>query len=211
MFMKALIGRKIGMSQVFSPEGDVVSVTLISAEPNYITLRRIKNRDGYAAVQLALPRKKTETDEQKQIQKGKEGLKPGEEKRRYATRQEFALEVDEDKTELGVDQFTVGDVVEVVGVSKGKGYQGVVKRHGFKGGPASHGHKHVLRQAGSIGSAFPQHVMKGKKMAGRMGGERVTVKNLSVVWIDEEKKVLAVKGAVPGRRGSVVQIKTDKE
>ena len=132
--------------------------------------------------------------------------KPKELKRRFMARREFPIELDEKESVVTVKQFEVGDTVIVVGTSKGKGFQGVVKRHGFKGGPASHGHRHSLRQAGSSGSAYPQHVVKGKRMAGRMGSDRVTVKNLSIMWIDEEKNVLAVKGAVPGAKGSVVEI-----
>src|SRR3989344_482486 len=183
--MKALLGRKIGMSRMFSPEGEAVAVTLISAEPNAVLLRRRTDKDGYAAIQLGLP-------------KGSKKL--------FAARREFPVEIDEKVTQVGVEQFTVGEVVKVAGISKGKGFQGVVKRHGFKGGPKSHGHRHVLRAPGSIGSAFPQHVRKGMRMGGRMGSDRVTVKNLAVVWIDAEKHLLAVTGAVPGSRGSIIEI-----
>lgn len=185
----------------------MVPVTLISVEPNIITLRRFKDKDGYAAVQLALPRKKeVKKDGEKHNKTDLKKGKPGELKRKFMARREFPIEVDEKESVLTVKQFEVGDSVIVVGTSKGKGFQGVVKRHGFKGGPASHGHRHSLRQAGSIGSAYPQHVFKGKRMAGRMGGDRVTVKNLSIEWINEEKNVLAVKGAVPGSKGSVVEV-----
>jgi large subunit ribosomal protein L3 len=204
--MKVIIGQKVGMSQVFSAEGEVIPVTLIFAEPNIITLRRFVDKDGYAAAQLALPRQKeVKKDGERHNKKDLKG-KPKELKRRFMARREFPIEIDEKESVVTVKQFEVGDTVAVVGTSKGKGFQGVVKRHGFKGGPASHGHRHSLRQAGSIGSAYPQHVFKGKRMAGRMGSDRVTVKNLSVVWIDEEKNVLAVKGAVPGSKGSVVEI-----
>lgn len=206
--MKALLGRKLGMSQVFSDNGEVVPVTLILAEPNVVTLRRVGDKDGYEAVQLALPRKKGENAEELSTKKG---LKPREWQRMYIHRKEFRGVVSEEATVVGVDQFAVGDVIQVSGTSKGKGYAGVVKRHHFKGGPASHGHKHVLRRPGSIGGRFPQHVMKGMRMAGRMGGERVTVKNLVVVAVDAEKNVLAVKGAVPGTKGSVVEILAAEE
>ncbi|MBI4022365.1 MAG: 50S ribosomal protein L3 [Candidatus Andersenbacteria bacterium] len=184
--MKALLGRKVGMSQMFSPAGEAVPVTLIVAEPNEVTLRRVAARDGYEAVQLGLPRRSLV--------------------RRWAARREFLMSVTEETNTLTVEQFSPGDVVTVAGVSKGKGFQGVVKRHHFKGGPASHGHRHVLRRPGSIGSRFPQHVLKGKRMAGRMGGERVTVKNLSVVWVDAAQHLLAIRGAVPGTRGSIVEV-----
>ena len=181
------------MSQTFSPEGEAVPVTLIEAIDNVVTARRHEEHDGHDAIQLALPRRKTK----------KHGPKA---KREYLTRREFAVEVAEDTETVSVEQFEVGDVVEVAGISKGKGYQGVVKRHHFKGGPASHGHRHALRQAGSIGAGFPQHVLKGMRMAGRMGGDRVTVKNLTVVSVDAEKKLLAIKGAVPGKKGTVLEI-----
>ncbi len=196
--MKALLGRKVGMSQVFSPNGDVIPVTLISALPNFITIRRTVEKDGYAAVQLALPRK--------------EGVQIGEKRtpkidtETFAARKEFHGEMSEEVSVVGVDQFAIGDAIEVTGVSKGKGYAGVVKRHHFKGGPKSHGHRHVLRRPGSIGSRFPQHVMKGMRMAGRMGSDQVTVKNLEVIQIDAAQNLVAVKGAVPGRKGSVVEI-----
>lgn len=197
--MKAILGRKLGMSQTFSPEGDVVPVTLIVAEKNFVAIRRTTDRDGYQAIQLALPKKpkveqaeKNGTDEAKEIA--------------YAAKMEFKGELAEDIKELSVAQFEPGDVVEVIGISKGKGFAGVVKRHHFKGGPASHGHRHALRRPGSIGSRFPQHVLKGKRMAGRMGSDRVTVKNLKVVLVDNDKQLLAIRGAVPGRKGSIIAV-----
>lgn len=176
---------------MFSPAGEVVPITLICAEPNTITLRREEAKNGYAAVQLALPREKVKQDGKK-----------------YTARREFAAELPEEATQATVEQFNPGDMIEVVGVSKGKGFQGVVKRHGFKGGPASHGHRLNSRRPGSIGSRFPQHVTKGKRMAGRMGGDRVTVKNLQVVAVDAAKNLLAIKGALPGRRGSLVEVRS---
>lgn len=185
--MKALLGRKIGMSQIFTPEGVVIPVTLVVAEANKVTLRRTMAKDGYEAVQVAMPHVTRD---------------------KMVAWREFPLEIADDITEVTLEQFSIGDRVEVVGVSKGKGFQGVVKRHNFKGGPKSHGHRHVLRRPGSIGSRFPQHVTKGKRMAGRMGGDRVTVKNLVIVSIDADKKIVAVKGAVPGKRGSLLVIKS---
>jgi large subunit ribosomal protein L3 len=200
--MKAILGRKIGMSQTFSPEGEVIPVTLIHAYKNTISLRRNTAKDGYSAVQLALP--KVEKDEQKGDQK----------EAKFVAKMEFAGELAADVSAVSVEQFQSGDVVEVIGVSKGKGFQGVVKRHHFKGGPASHGHTDWERKAGSIGSRFPQHVRKGKRMAGRMGHDRVTVKNLKVVIVDAAKNLLAIKGAVPGHKGSIVavqQLEGEKE
>lgn len=185
--MKAIIGRKIGMSQVFTPAGAVIPVTLVVAEPNKVTLRRKVTQDGYDAVQVALRHSTRD---------------------KLVARREFPLEIAPSATEVSLEQFSIGDRVEVVGVSKGKGFQGVVKRHHFKGGPKSHGHRHVLRRPGSIGSRFPQHTTKGKRMAGRMGGDRVTVKNLEIISIDADKKIVAVKGAIPGKRGSILVIKS---
>lgn len=179
--MKMILGQKLGMSQVFMTDGNVVPVTLVVAKPNPVTLRRSKEKDGYAAVQVELPGR---------------------------AKREFKGEVAEDVKEVSVGQFTEGDIVSVAGVSKGKGFQGVVKRHGFKGGPASHGHTDWERRPGSIGQRFPQHTIKGKKMAGRMGADRVTVKNLEIIRIDAENNLLAIKGAVPGRRGSVLEIRS---
>lgn len=183
--MKAMLAKKIGMSQVFSANGEVVPVTLVLAAPNAVTLRRKIERDGNADIQLSLAKK----------------LKSAK-----FVRREFAIEVPGEDTEVTLEQFAVGDMVAVTGISKGKGFQGVIRRHHFKGGPASHGHTDWTRKAGSIGSRFPQHTRKGKRMAGRMGGEQVTVKNLEVVMVDTAAQVLAIKGAIPGIRGAVVEI-----
>lgn len=179
------------MSQTFSPTGEAIAVTLIQALPNTVNLHRTEDKDGYVATQLGLPKNQHKMDQ-------------------IAARREFKIAVDTDTETLGVDQFSAGDIVTVAGTSKGKGFQGVVKRHGFKGGPASHGHRHVLRAPGSIGGAYPQHVFKGIRMAGRMGGERVTVKNLEVVSVDSKQHVIAIKGAVPGRRQAIVEIMLTK-
>lgn len=199
--MKALLGRKIGMSQMFSEAGNAVAVTLVVAAANDVVLRRTVDKDGHAALQLGLPRHNS-----KEIEGG-DKLTPSRLKRKYQMRREFSIEADEGVKTMTVGQFTAGDMVEIVGTAKGKGFQGVVKRHKMKGGPASHGHRHVLRRPGSIGSRFPQHVLKGKRMAGRMGGQRVTVKNLKIAWIDEAKQLLAIEGAIPGPKGSVVEVR----
>ncbi|MEX2055057.1 MAG: 50S ribosomal protein L3 [Candidatus Andersenbacteria bacterium] len=191
--MKALLGRKVGMSQMFSPEGEVVPVTLVVAEPNDVTLRREEAKDGYTAVQLGLPSPKSEPDHKV-----------------YDAHHEFQAEIAAETTSVTVDQFVPGDVVTISATSKGKGFQGVVKRHHFKGGPKSHGHTDWERKAGSIGQRFPQHTMKGRRMAGHMGDDRVTVKNLTVVSVDPTQNLLAIKGAVPGRRGTIVEIRTSE-
>lgn len=192
--MKVILGQKLGMSQVFTPSGDVVPVTLVAARPNAVTLRRNKEKDGYSAVQLGLPSESTRSKAKNTSD--------------FVAKREFKTEVEAEKNEVTVEQFAPGDVVHVTGISKGKGFQGVVKLHGMKGGPASHGHTDWARKAGSIGSRFGQHTMKGKRMAGRMGGEQVTVKNLEVVRVDAQHHLLALKGAIPGVRGSVVAIQS---
>ncbi len=186
-FMKAILGKKIGMTTLYDAEKGALNVTLIRCTPNVVRMVRTQERDGYTAVQL-------EAD--KTLKK--------------KVRKEFRSdETPEEGTEITVDVFEVGDTVKVTGTTKAKGFQGVVKRYGFAGGPASHGHRHVLRQAGSIGSAYPQHVRKGKKMAGRMGGVQHTTKGLTVVLVDAENHIIAVKGAVPGVNGRIVSIVKD--
>ncbi len=183
--MKAILGKKVGMTTIYDKDKGAQNVTLIECAPNVVTLLRLKERDGYEAVQLQVPKTRKKT-----------------------VRKEFP--VGEKAPEVGqrvtVEIFSPGDRVKVSGTTKAKGFQGVVKRHGFAGGPKTHGHRHVLRQAGSIGSAFPQHVVKGKKMAGRTGGVRHTVRNLEVVLVDVDKNLLAVRGAVPGVIGGIVSI-----
>jgi len=197
---KFIFGEKIGMSEWWNEKEEVEPITLIGCERLYIFGKRTKEKDGYSAVILGLAKKDEFPKEEK------------EKKKRKLFKHVFEFRVDENDTQLNVGDkvnvtiFNKGDLVKVTGLSKGKGYQGVVKKHGFSGGPKTHGHRHVLRSAGSIGSAFPQHVMKGKKMAGRMGNVQRTVKNLKIAWIDTEKNIVAIKGAVPGRRGNWVKI-----
>ncbi len=211
------------MTQIFK-EDKIIPVTLIKSGPNFVTQVKTKDKDGYSAVQIGFDVKK-----EKNIKKPQRGhlkkisnLSPtktskenlgGQESQisnlRYL--KEFRIENLELKPgdEIKIDTFAAGDKVNIVAVSKGKGFQGVVKRHGFHGGPKSHGQKDRLRAPGSIGSSFPEHVFKGKRMAGRMGGDRVTVKNLEVIEIDTENNLIALKGAVPGRRGTLVMIKSE--
>ena len=192
------MGKKIGMTQIFQDDGKVVPVTLIEAGPITVTQVRTKEKDGYEAVQVGYGK-------EKKPNKSKAGhlkdLKP------LRVLVETKMLSDKKRgEELDVASFNVGDVVKISGISKGKGFQGVVKRHGFHGMPASHGHHHVLRHAGSIGQRFPQHTLKGMRMAGRMGGVRVTTRGLQIVAVDKENNSLAVRGAVPGRRGTLLEI-----
>lgn len=197
--MKFLLGKKIGMTQKFRDDGTVVPVTVISVKPNTVTALRTEEKDGYTAVQIG-------TGEKKKLNKPMTGhlkdIKPVAMMREM--RDVTGLERG---AELNVSQFVVGEKVDVVGTSKGKGFQGVVKRHHFKGGPRTHGHKDNARMPGSIGAGGNQHVTKGTRMGGHMGADRVTVKNLEIINIDADKAEIAVKGAVPGAFGSLIVIK----
>ena len=187
------------MSQVYDAEGNVTPITVVSVMPNVITHIRTKDKDGYEAVQLGVGKKKKNANATAQQTKDLGS---------FRWLREFRMPADGSKRGDIKDAatFAEGDMVQVTGTGKGKGFQGVVKRHGFKGGPASHGHPHNLRAPGSIGCRFPQHVHKGKRMAGRMGSGTVTVKNLQIIKIDTENKLIAVKGAIPGFRGTLVRI-----
>lgn len=183
--MKFVLGKKSGMTTIYNDDG-AQNVTLVTVEPNVVDLIRDEEKDGYNAVRLSI-------DKTSKVKFTKE----------FRTNDVANFKKDDT---VSVDVFEVGDTVKVASESKAKGFQGVVKRHGFKGGPATHGHRHALRSPGSIGSAYPQHVLKGKKMAGRMGGERSTSMNLKVIAVDAEKNLIALKGAVPGVAGRVVEI-----
>ena len=202
--MKGIIGKKLGMTQLFDDNGNRVAVTVVEAGPCTVTQVRTAESDGYTAVQLAF-----EDCKDKQLSKAelghlkKAGLKHG--KRHLAEFRGMAdLKVGDTVT---VEAFEDGQHVSVTGVSKGKGFQGTVKRHNFGRGPESHG-SHNIRQPGSIGaSAYPSRVFKGKRMSGHMGDERVTQRGLRVVARDPENNLLLIKGAVPGATNSVVIVK----
>jgi large subunit ribosomal protein L3 len=180
---KFILGKKIGMTTIYNEDG-AQNVTLVECGAK-VSLVKSKEKDGYAAVQLEIEKTKNKK-----------------------TKKEFRVEetkLEKDAT-LDISIFEIGDKVKVSGITKAKGFQGVVKRHGFKGAPKTHGHKHDLRAPGSIGSGFPEHVIKGKRMAGRMGGKRSTSKNVKIVFMDKEKNILGLKGSVPGVSGRVVEI-----
>ena len=205
--MKFILGKKIGMSQIFVDNEDareVIPVTLVESQPCVLTDLKTKEKDGYQAVQIGSQNKK-------KINKPLLGHLKDLGKFRYL--REFRTESSDTEYKKGdkidVSVFEIGDKVRVSGVSKSKGFQGVMKRHNFKGGPASHGQKHSNRKGGSIGSAFPEHVIKGKRMAGRMGGVGVTQSGLKVVQIDKEKNLLLIKGSVPGNIGSLIKVISD--
>ncbi len=199
--MKFMLGKKLGMSQVFDAEGNMIPVTLIEAGPCFVT--QIKTKDGkdkYNSLQIGF-----ENLKEKKVKKTQKN-KP------YRYLREFRGDVDAEKYKPGdkidVSIFQLGEKISVSGISKGKGYAGVIKRWGFKSKPATHGAKHEERAQGSVGSRFPQRVIKGRKMSGRLGFERTTIKNLKIVKIDLENNLLAAKGAVPGRKGTLLEIRS---
>ncbi|PIZ95166.1 MAG: 50S ribosomal protein L3 [Candidatus Magasanikbacteria bacterium CG_4_10_14_0_2_um_filter_37_12] len=202
--MRFILGTKLNMTQVFREDGTVVPVTKVHAGPCVVTQVKSLQKDGTNAVQVGFG-----TQKSFRVNKAQQGhLKDLETVRKM---REFT--VDNDQGLRRGDVFTVqifnpGDKVEVVGTSKGKGFQGVVKRHGFHGSPASHGHKDQLRMPGSIGAAGVQRVFKGTRMGGHTGDERVTIKNLEILEVDLEKNELFIKGAVPGARGGLLMIST---
>ena len=201
--MKGLIGKKLGMTKIFGPDGRDIPVTVIQAGPCEVTQIKTMEKDGYSAVQLGYgDRAEKKTTKPLQGHFKKAGVAP----KRYL--KEFPLKKGE-KVQLGkeytVSIFSEGDLVSVKGVSKGKGFTGVVKRHGFGGGPKTHGQSDRLRAPGSIGqSAYPSRVWPGMKMAGQHGNKNVLIKNLKVVKVDKDKNLLFVKGAVPGARNGIV-------
>ena len=200
--MKFILGKKLGMSQFFGEDGRVMPVTLVEAFSCYVVQIKTKENDGYQAVQVGFGEIKKE--KVKKPQKGH--IKKANLENNFGGFKEFK-EIDlKVGDEINISVFSEGDKVKVSGISKGKGFQGVVKRHGFSGMPASHGTKHCLRAPGSIGSAWPQKVFKGKKMAGKMGDERVSVRGLEIAKIDVENGIIAIKGAVPGRKGTILEI-----
>lgn len=201
--MKFILAKKEGMTRVFGEDGIARAATILSADSVVVTAVKTKEgKDGYAAIQVGAGTRRT-----KNISKAVLGHTKG---KGYEAIREFRTE---DTAEVGstIDAtvFTVGDTVQVSGISKGKGFAGVVKRHGFHGGPRSHGQKHSEREAGSIGGSGGRaggRVAKGIRMAGRMGADRITVKNLKVLLVDKESGKIIVSGAVPGRRGTLLEV-----
>jgi large subunit ribosomal protein L3 len=216
--VKGLIGIKMGMTQVFDDQGVVTPVTIIQAGPCYVTQVKDEANDGYTAVQVGFG--DISDKRLTRGQKGHLGILKGDKKNRRSQDKgipavrhlrEFRTGKSEEYQvgqQLTVEQFEIGDKVDVVGKTKGRGFAGVVKRHGFAGGVKTHGQSDRWRAPGSIGSATEMsRVPKGKKMPGRMGNERLTAQNLEVVRIDPERHLIAVKGAVPGAKGGLVIIK----
>ncbi len=200
--MKTLLARKIGMTSIISDDGSSLAVTLLSAGENTVTQIKNQETDGYTAIQLGAENKKKLAKPQAGHVK-KANIKPG------VMREVRLSELGEVKIgdKFGADLFVAGDVVDVSSTSKGKGFAGAIKRHNFSRQRKTHGAKGATRRVGSIGSMYPQKIFKGKKMAGHMGHEKTTVKNLKIALIDKEKNVIGVFGAVPGPRKSLVVIK----
>jgi large subunit ribosomal protein L3 len=206
--MAGILGLKVGMTQIFDENGLLIPVTVVKAGPCYVTQIKTEEKDGYDAVQLAFLDKK-----EKRVNKPLKGHfeKAGVSPKKYLVEFDFGkdhgLKVGD---EIKIDILKEGSRVKVSGTSKGKGFQGVVKRHHFNGGPKTHGQSDRLRAPGSIGqSSYPSRVFKGLRMAGRMGGERKTLNNVQVVKVDVENNLLFLKGAVPGSRNSLVEIRTN--
>lgn len=206
--MKFILGKKLEMSQIFDENGKVIPVTLIKAGPCFVA--QVKTKDGkdkYESVQIGFEELKknkiTKSKKTKPYKYLKEFIYQETGNKKQETKEELKIG---DKIDVSV--FEQGDKIKISGISKGKGFAGIIKRHGFKSKPASHGTKHEERAMGSAGSAFPQRVLKGRKMPGRMGHQRITVKNSKIIKIDPENNLLAVKGAVPGRRGTLLEIRS---
>jgi large subunit ribosomal protein L3 len=201
---KGILGRKLGMTQIFTPEGLAVPVTLIEAGPCTVVQKKAPDEDGYSAIQLGMGARR-----EKLITKpvrghlAKSGLKAIRFLREIRTSSIDEYQVGQ---ELKCDLFTLGQMVDVVGTSKGKGFAGAIKRHNFSRGPMGHGSKYH-RRPGSLAAKGPARVFKGRKLPGHMGNERVTIQNLEVVKVDPERNLLAIKGAVPGPRGGLLLIK----
>lgn len=205
--MIGLIGKKVGMTQIFDEDGSLTPVTVIEIGPNIVIDQRDEKKHGYNAVVLGSLDKKASLVSKPENGQYKEGISP---KKHIVEFRDFSKECAVGDS-LGLELFDDLRFVDVIGTSKGKGYQGVMKRHNFGGGRATHGSK-FHRAPGSTGmAAWPSKVIKGTKMPGRMGGERSTVQNLRIVKIDQEKNVLLVKGAIPGSRDSVVIVRQAKK
>jgi len=199
--MKFILGRKLYMTQIFDKEGVVHPATLVEASPIVVTQVKTKEKDGYTALQLG-----TGSRNVKNLNKAMKGHVK--DLGAFAHIREMRMDDITSKVgdKIDITQFKEGDAIEVSAISKGKGFQGVVKRHGFHGGPRTHGQKHSEREPGSIGGGLRNKVPKLMRMAGRMGGDRITIKNLKVLHIDGPTNTLYISGAIPGRRGTLVEI-----
>ena len=202
---KVILGRKLAMTQIFD-KNVLIPITIVEAGPCVIVQRKVEKKNGYNAIQLGfLEIKDNRVNKPESGHFRKSEVRPQKYLREIRVKDIGNLKI---RDEIRVDVFKEGDLVDVVGISKGKGFAGVVKRYGFKGGPASHGAGGWRRRPGSIGaSADPSRVFKGKKMPGKMGAERKTVRNLEIVKVDKKENLLLIKGSLPGIKGSLLTIK----
>lgn len=204
--MKGILGKKLGMTQIFDENGVAIPVTIVEAGPCYVTQKKIKDRDGYDAIQIGFGDLR-----EKKLNKPMAGhlKKSGSPALKYL--REFQVadpESYEEGQKIDASVFNVGDKVDVTGVSKGKGFAGVVKRHNFNGGPKTHGQSDRWRAPGSVGAgSTPGRVFKGVRMAGRMGNSQVTVQNLRIALVDSDKNLIAIKGAIPGGKNGLIIIR----
>jgi large subunit ribosomal protein L3 len=204
--MKSILGRKVGMTQIVNEKGEVTPVTIVEAGPCYVTQKKTEDKDGYNAIQLGFGELKT-----KNLNKPKAGhlKKSGSPALQYL-REVHVVDPESYSEGQKIDAsiFEVGETVDVIGTSKGKGFAGGVKRHGFSGGPKTHGQSDRWRASGSIGAgSTPGRTLKGTRMAGRMGNDRVTVQNVKVALVDVERNLIAIRGAVPGGKNGLVIIR----
>jgi large subunit ribosomal protein L3 len=200
--IEGILGRKVGMTRIFNEQGAMVPVTVIEAGPCYVTQLKTPERDGYTAVQIGFGQTKRLNGPAKGHLKK---ISPVRHLREFAVTDLDDLKVGQ---KIDVSLFSTGEEVDVIGISKGKGFAGVVKRHHFRGGPKTHGQSDRLRAPGSVGAGTtPGRVLKGTRMAGRMGGARVTQKNVEIIEADPERNLLLVRGAVPGARKGLLLIK----
>ena len=203
--MKGIMGKKLGITQIFGETGELVAVTVIEATPNVVVQKKTVDKEGYDAVQLGFePIREKLANKPKKGHFEKAGAKPMRFLREFKDDSFQALDLG---SEVKVDIFEEGSFVDITGISKGKGTQGVIKRHGFQRGRESHGSKFHRMPGGLSAGTYPGRVFKGKRMEGRMGNEKVTVQNLEIVRVDADKNLLLVKGAVPGARNGMVLVK----
>lgn len=202
---KGILGRKIGMTQVFAENGNLIPVTVVQAAQNVVLQKKTVETDGYEAVQIGFEDKREKLANKPE--KGHVAKASTAPKRFVRELREVSLEEYEVGQEVKVDVFAEGDIVDVTGISKGKGFQGSIKRHGQSRGPMAHGSRYH-RRPGSMGPVAPNRVFKGKALPGRMGGEQVTVQNLEIVKVDAERNLLLIKGNVPGSKKALLKIKT---
>lgn len=200
-----IIGKKIGMTQIFREDGQRIPVTVIEADNCLVVQKRTMERDGYSAIQIGMGEiKDAKLTQPMKGHFAKTGVKPRRFLREIRVNDESAFEVGQ---AIGVDLFAEGQYVDVAGTSKGKGFQGVIKRHGFRRGPSSHG-SHFHRGPGGFGgAATPGRVFKGRRLPGRMGGKRISARGLQVAAVDQERNLLLIKGSVPGPRGAIVLVR----